>query len=203
MLRRVTLTKLYRRAVSRKRLTTFDFRISVFKNLFKMRRSIIALTIILFLISPKLFSQELNQSGTFLFSINPLKLIYGIVNLEIEYYLSPSISIELGSEYVLGHYIIKKEKHPDFVIRTGPRYHFFNKKEFADKNDLYLGTFVGYFWSKEVQEQKFFNFGPEIGYKYKFDNPLLINTKAFITSPVDKLKIIPGFECMLGYATRF
>ena len=167
-----------------------------------MKNSAIILTIILFLSSTRLFSQELNQSGTILISTNPLKLIYGIVNLEFEYYLSPSFSIELGSEYVLGHYIIKKEKHPDFVIRTGPRYHFFNKKEFGDKNDLYLGAFAGYFWSKEIQQQKFFNFGPEIGYKYKFDNPLLINTKIFITSPFDTLKIIPGFECMLGYSIK-
>lgn len=167
-----------------------------------MKKILILLTGITFLVFSRLFSQDLNQSGTFLISTNILKLVYGIVNLEFEYYLAPSISIEMGSEYVIGHYIIKKEKHPDFVIRTGPRYHIFNRKDFGDRNDLYAGAFLGYTWSKDFKQHKSFNFGPEFGYKYKFNNPLFINAKVFITSPFNKPGIIPGFECLLGYGIK-
>ena len=97
------------------------------------------------LISIETYSQQLNEKGTFLVSVNPLKLIYGIINIEFEYQISSSLSIQLGTEYVLTNYIIKKEKHPDFVIRIGPRYHTFYNKDLGDKNDLYLGAFAGYF----------------------------------------------------------
>jgi hypothetical protein len=167
-----------------------------------MKKILIIITGIICLAFSRLLAQELNQSGTFLISANILKLIYGIVNIEFEFYISPSISCELGSEYVIGHHIIKKEKHPDFVVRTGSRYHTFSSKEFGNRNDLYIGAFIGYAWSKEIEQQKFLNFGPEIGYKYKFNNPLLINTKVFLTSPVNKPEIIPGFECLLGYAIK-
>ena len=164
-----------------------------------MKKQVILIGSILFFSCSSLSSQELNQGGTFLISTNPLKLIYGVVNVELEYYLSPSVSVEMGSEYVLAHYVIKQEDHPDFVCRIGPRFHAFHNKESGAKNDLYFGAFAGYCWSKEFEQQKFLNFGPEIGYKYKFNSPLFINCKAFITSPFIQAKVIPGFEGMLGY----
>ena len=167
-----------------------------------MKKQLILIFSIIFFSCSSLSSQELNQGGTFLISTNPLKLIYGVVNFELEYYLTPSVSVEMGSEYVLAHYVIKQEDHPDFVCRIGPRFHAFHNKEYGAKNDLYFGAFVGYCWSKDFEEQKFFNFGPEIGYKYKFDSPLFINSKIFITSPFVQPKIIPGLECMLGYALK-
>lgn len=146
-----------------------------------------------------LFSQLLNEKGTLLISTNPLKLIYGIINLEIEYYFSPSVSVQMGSEYVIGHYIIKREKHPDFAFRGGPRYHTFHNKEFGDNIDLYLGGFAGYTWSKDFEENKGLNFGSEVGMKFKFECPIYINTKAFITAPVNNFRMLPGFECLFGY----
>jgi hypothetical protein len=165
-----------------------------------MKKNAFLFTCMLFLSCGRLFSQDLNQAGTFLISTNPLKLIYGIINVELEYYITPSVSVEMGTEYVLAHYVIKQEVHPDFVCRIGPRYHAFNNKAYGNKNDLYFGAFVGYCWSKDFEEQKFFNYGPEIGYKYKFNSPLFINSKIFVTSPFIKPRIIPGLECMLGYA---
>jgi hypothetical protein len=164
-----------------------------------MKKAIILFSALLFFGTLRLFSQDLNQAGTFLISTNPLKLIYGVINVELEYYISPSVSVEMGTEYVLAHYVIKSEDHPDFVCRMGPRYHAFHKKEYGNKNDLYFGVFAGYCWSKEFEQQKFPNFGTEIGYKYKFNSPLFINCKAFITSPFLHPKIIPGFEGMLGF----
>ena len=83
-----------------------------------VKKTLILLIFVAFPI-PKVFSQQFNQSGIFLISINPLKLLSGILNAEFEYQFTSSASIQLSSEYVLFHYVLKKEKHPDFVIRIG------------------------------------------------------------------------------------
>ena len=164
-----------------------------------MRTKAIIIATLLLLSASQLFGQLLNEKGILFISTNPLKLIYGIINLEIEYQVSPSVSFQMGSEYVIGHYLIKRESHPDFVFRIGPRYHTFHNKEFGNNIDLYLGAFAGYTWSKAFEEYTGFNFGPELGMKYKFEIPFYINTKAFVTSPIDNLRILPGFECLFGY----
>ena len=125
------------------------------------------------------------------------------MNFEFEYQVSPSLSVQLGAEYVLAHHVIKRETHPDFVFRTGPRYHAFHDEDFGERNDLYIGVFAGYFWSKQVEQLSAFNGGGEAGYKYKFEDPIFINSKVFITVPFDRQRIIPGLECLLGYATAF
>ncbi|MFC2129167.1 hypothetical protein ACFLQX_00130 [Bacteroidota bacterium] len=168
-----------------------------------MRPKAIFIVPFLLMYATSIFSQQLNEKGTFLISTNPIKLIYGIINLELEYYVSPAISFQVGSEYVIGHYIIKEENHPDFVFRIGPRYHTFYNKDFGNRIDLYVGAFTGYTWSKDFEEYKGFNLGPEIGIKYKFQGPIYINAKTFITSPINDPKIIPGFECLVGYVTPF
>ena len=45
-------------------------------------------------------AQLLNQKGTFIVSVNPLKIVYGLVNIEVEYYLDPGYSI-----YIVGVFI--------------------------------------------------------------------------------------------------
>jgi len=163
-----------------------------------MKKTLILLVFVALSIT-KAFSQQFNQSGSFLISVNPLKLFYGIINAEFEYQVTSSVSIQLSSEYVLFHYIVKKENHPDFVIRIGPRYHSFNNKDFGDRNDLYFGAFSGYTWSKDNNQMRSFNFGTEAGYKHKFEKPAYINSKIILTSPFYRPKIIPGFECLIGY----
>jgi len=164
-----------------------------------MKRKVIIIISVLLLTS-KLFPQLLNERGTLLISTNPMKLIYGIVNLEIEYMVSPSVSLELGSEYVIGHYIIKREKHPDFVFRIGPRYHMMNSKDRGARNDLWLGAFGGYIWSKDYENMRQFNFGPEFGYKHKTKNALFFSSKIFLTSPYKEKKMKMGMEGMAGFA---
>ena len=153
-------------------------------------------------ITYNLLSQDLNKKGVFLISTNPFKLIYGIVNLEIEYQISPSISIELGSEYVFGHYIIRKSKHPDFIFRIGPRYHFYHDKDYGDKKDLYTGLFSGYSGSQDYNEHTSYFLGMDLGYKYQFNKNTFVNAKGLITYPIKKYKILPGIEGLLGYIVK-
>lgn len=154
---------------------------------------------LLFLIITSSSAQVLNQKGTFLVSTNILKLAYGVPNIEIEYYISPSISAQLCSEYVFGHWVIKSEDHPDWVSRLGFRYHLLNNMDIGGKNDPYLGVFVGDSWSKDFPIHTTLNLGADFGYKYQFNNYLFINAKGLVTYKLNDSKILPGLECLLGY----
>jgi len=164
-----------------------------------------AIKLILFISMILLFcsqsiAQLMNQPGTILISTNPLKLIYGLVNIEIEYTIAPSTSVKLSSEYLLSDCFIKKEKHPVFVTSIGMRYHFLHNKEYGDNNDVYLGFNSGYSWSKNFPEQTSFLVGLDAGYKYQFNSYIFMNMKGLLTYPVKYPKILPGLECLFGYA---
>ena len=125
-------------------------------------------------------SQPFHQPGTIQISTNPVKLIMGLVNVEVEYIISPEFSIQLSSEYLVSDYAIRRGKHPDFVLRFGPRYHFFHHKDYNTKNDLYAGINGGYIWSKSNVKHKSGFLGMDIGYKYMVCNPVYINSKFLI-----------------------
>lgn len=167
-----------------------------------MKNITVKILIALFTITSTLLSQNMNKEGVILISTNPFKIIYGIVNLEIEYQISPSVSIELGSEYVIAHYIIKESKHPDFVFRLGPRYHVYHNKDYSNKKDLYSGVFGGYSWSKDYDEHTSYFLGMDLGYKYQFNQNIFMNAKGLITYPLKKPKILPGAEGLLGYIIK-
>jgi hypothetical protein len=144
-------------------------------------------------------AQNMNQKGTFLISTNVLKLAYGVPNFELEYYFSPSVSAELCSEYVLGHWVIKSKDHPDLVSRFGFRYHPFHSKDIGGKNDTYVGIFGGNSWSKDFSTHTTLNLGADIGYKYQFNSYIFINAKGLVTYKLIDSKVLPGLECLLGY----
>ena len=83
---------------------------------------------ILITLPPRVSSQSFHETGTIQISTNPVKLIMGLVNFEFEYFISPGFSVQISSEYLVSDYAIKREKHPDFLVRIGPRFHFFMKK---------------------------------------------------------------------------
>ena len=69
-------------------------------------------------------AQLLNQKRTFIVSVNPIKIVYGLVNIEVEYYLAPDYSIYISSEYLFSDYLIKRKRHPDMVSRFGGKVSF-------------------------------------------------------------------------------
>lgn len=144
-------------------------------------------------------AQNMNQKGTFLVSTNILKLVYGVPNVEFEYFFLNSVSAQLCSEYVLGHWVIKSKDHPDWVSRFGVRYHFLHAKESGTKNDPYFGIFGGYSWSKDFPTHKTPNLGIDLGYKYQFNDYIFINAKGLLTYKLNDSKVLPGIECLLGY----
>ena len=138
---------------------------------------------ILITLPPRVSSQSFHETGTIQISTNPVKLIMGLVNFEFEYFISPGFSVQISS---------------DFLVRIGPRVHFFYEKEFNIKHDLYTGVFAGYIWSKRDVRQKSIFLGADIGYKYMVHHPLYINPKFLLSYPLKSPKFLPGFECLLG-----
>ena len=150
------------------------------------------------ILPPRASSQSFHETGTIQISTNPVKLIMGLVNFEFEYFISPAFSIQISSEYLVSDYAIKREKHPDFLVRIGPRFHFFYEKEFNVQHDLYSGIYAGYIWSKSNLRQKSIFLGADIGYKYMVHHPIFINPKFLLSYPLKSPKFLPGFECLLG-----
>jgi hypothetical protein len=144
-------------------------------------------------------AQVMNQRETFLVSTNILKLAYAVPNIEVEYYILNSVSAQLCSEYVLGHWVIKSENHPDLVSRLGFRYHVLHAKEQGAKNDPYFGIYGGYSWSKDYPTHTTPNLGIDFGYKYQFNDCIFINAKGLVTYKLNDSKVLPGIECLLGY----
>ncbi len=148
-------------------------------------------------------AQLLNQRGTFVVSVNPLKIIYGLINIEVEYYLHPGYSLYFSSEYLTSDYLLKRNKHPDMVSRFGGRYHFFNKKSYGDKNDLFGGLFVGYSYSKLYESKNSLNIGADFGYRYQLNTSFVFSAKTLATYPFKSEKILFGFEGLIGYLYNF
>lgn len=99
----------------------------------KLLRFYIKLVIIIIL-PLRASSQHFHEAGTILISTNPVKLFCGLINFEFEYVISPELSLQLSSEYLISDYIISTEKHPDFVVRFGPRIHFFYEMHILAQN---------------------------------------------------------------------
>ena len=69
---------------------------------------------------------------------------------------------------------------------------------FLIMNDLYIGINSGYIWSNTNLDQTSITFGSEIGYKYKSNNPMFLNSKYLLSYPLKSSELLPGFESLLG-----
>jgi len=148
-------------------------------------------------------AQLLNQKGTFIVSINPIKIVYGLVNIEVEYYMVPGYSIYISSEYLFSDYLIKRKRHPDMVSRFGGRYHFYKKENYEGENDLYGGIFIGYSYSKLYKVKNGMDIGADFGYRYQLGTSFLVGAKALATHPLRSRKVLFGFEGLAGYINNF
>ncbi len=60
------------------------------------------------------FAEGLNGRGTLCISVNPLKVVLGLINLELEYRFVQQVSAYLFSEGLVFDYAIKRIDQPDF-----------------------------------------------------------------------------------------
>lgn len=97
-------------------------------------------------------------------AINPVKLVYGLANLEVEYHLAPRVSMVVWGEYVVSGWLIDRNKPPVAVFRISPLVYTAVGSDGPGEAGMIHG-FAGYAWSKVNDRQCRYNLGTEAGYK--------------------------------------
>lgn len=169
------------------------------KSKYDLMKKFLVLFSLLLMIPQILSGQRFNDPGTFFFSFNPAKLIMGLINIKFEYQINPSVSLSLFSEYLVLDYAIRRENHPDFLIKTSAHYHMFGTKEYGDNNDLAWSLDVGYMFSKTNRANSSLFIGSDIGYRYLFRGSFFLNPKIGMTIPLNDTRFLPGVECLAGF----
>jgi len=139
--------------------------------------------------------QDPGKKGSITISVNIYKLLMGLPNLEIEYYVSPGVSVYAFNEILIFGKKLKQRNHPVYVFRTGGRYHFI--KDGFNRNDVHSGFYAGISRSMTTKVNNPF-LGMDLGYKYYFDNSFNIYPRGLITCSLRDTAIMPGFEVLLG-----
>ena len=163
-------------------------------NMINTVRKLIILVIIIMIIS-SVFSQQLNKAGTISISVNLVKIFMGMPNLEIEYSISPKVSIYILNEVNLFSKKLQAKDHPYYVLRLGGRYHFLENGNTI--NDLHSGIYSGFTRSKSNRQNQFF-LGADVGYKYRFRGSFYLFPRGLLTYSPNGSKVFPGFEFLLG-----
>ena len=161
-----------------------------------MKKYCVKLILVLLLLNADnfAFSQELNSPEKITLSTNVFKLFTGILNLEVQYHLSSNVSVFVFNEIIIWGDMYKKHNHPDYVFRTGGRYHYLKNSE---NHDINTGLFGGFTYSKN-EKFKGFNAGFDSGYRYNFGEGYFIYPRALLTYEIKQTKLLPGIECLLG-----
>ena len=161
------------------------------------RRSFVVLFVIM-LISDILTAGGFHDRGTVWLSVNPVKIVCGLLNLEFEYVIHEKISMKVSSELLYGDYVYSRQKHPEFVLRTGPGFHYLSNKSFEDTQDLYTGINIGYISSRTHIRLNTLFISADVGYKIMLQHPVYWNSKIHLTRPLSQATLQPGFESLLG-----
>jgi len=162
-----------------------------------MRRNKINTITLSILLFPALttYSQEINRKGSLTISVNILKFLMGLPNLEIEYQASPGVSVYFFNEILVFGQQLKKRNHPSYVMRTGARYHLLQDTD--SRNDLHGGCYTGVIRSGDKQEYSPY-LGIDLGYKYRVHSSYTVYPRALIGYSTRDSSTLPGFEVLLG-----
>ena len=116
-------------------------------------------------------------------------------NLELEYSVSSGVSIFVFNEVNLFGKRLRQKGHPDYVFRSGGRYHFLKTTD--TRNDLHCGPYIGYARLKSSGHNQLF-LGADVGYRYRFSDSFFVFPRTMITYFPGSKKVTPGLECLLG-----
>ena len=166
-------------------------------NTENMKSTVRKLTILalMMMIISSVNSQQLNKEGTISISVNLVKIFMGMPNLELEYSISPKVSVYIFNEVNLFSKKLQQKGHPDYVMRLGGRYHFLENTD--TRNNLHCGPYSGFTKSKSKNQNHYF-LGADVGYKYRFNGQFYVYPRTLITYSPNNSKINPGFEFLLG-----
>lgn len=129
-------------------------------------------------------------------STNPLKLVMGLINLEIEYQIASSLSLVAFAECLVADYAIERSDHPGVVTRIGTNYYPFVSRG-SQNEGLYGSVNIGYSYSRDNPDLTGFAIGAEVGYKWVAKEWGFLMPRGLLTWPIGK-KILPGFELLCG-----
>jgi len=139
--------------------------------------------------------QGLTTKGEVAIAVNPVKVAMSLVNLELDYCAADHLSIHGFCEYLIDDYAIKREEHPDLVVRLGPRFRF---DLLGGGFDTYLGPFASYSYSSTNADGGL-EAGAEIGLRLRAYKKIFIQMKAMLMYPLSTAEVMPGFEGLLGF----
>lgn len=131
-------------------------------------------------------------------SFNPVKIAYGLANLEIECQTAPRIAIVVWEEYLFSTHVYGRSEHPDAVGRLGLRM-FQRCRENGRADGISVMPFVARSWTKTCVRSSGIGIGAEAAYRWQEHGRWFGSPKALVTWPVGSPKVLPGVEMMLGY----
>lgn len=131
-------------------------------------------------------------------AFNPVKIAYGLANLEIECQTAPRIAIVVWGEYLFSTHVYGRSEHPDAVGRMGLRM-FQRCREDGRADGISVMPFVARSWTKACVGSRGIGIGAEAAYRWQENGCLFGSPKALVTWPVGSPKMFPGIEMMLGY----
>lgn len=129
-------------------------------------------------------------------AVNPVKLLYGLANLEIEMYVSHRASVAAWGERLVSQHLIKRERHPTAVVRCGPRW-YWRRARIERGATGYLMPFAGYSWSSQPF-RRHCDIGAETGLRWALAAPYDARAKAVLTRPLSSSPATPGVEALIS-----
>lgn len=134
----------------------------------------------------------------FMVALNPVKLVYGLPNLEFEYRQADRLSLVIWGEWLASEHLVKKDKHPTVVFRAGPRWYWRSADAGRPPAGFWM-PWTGYSWSKE-KHRRHHDIGFELGFKWFNRYGCYALPKGILTMPVASGRLTPGLELLAGRA---
>jgi len=131
-------------------------------------------------------------------AINPVKIAYGLANLEIECQTAPRVAVVVWGEYLFSTHVYGRRRHPDAVGRIGLR-SFQRCRADGWADGLSVMPFVAKSWPASGSGQRGMAIGVETAYRWHEGTSWYGSPKALATWPVGSGTLLPGIEMMLGY----
>lgn len=159
--------------------------------------------IAVFAISP-LFSGRIEAEASdyrVSLAVNPVKVAYGLANLEVEFQTAPRVSVVVWGEYLYSAHVYGHRRHPDAVGRIGLRM-FQWCREDGRADGASIMPFSARSWTKAGGRPHGFCVSAEATYRWQDRGAWFGSPKALVTWPVGSPRAMPGIEMMLGYHCR-
>lgn len=134
-------------------------------------------------------------------SVNPVKIAYGLANLEIECQTAPRIAIVAWGEYLFSTHVYGRQCHPTTVGRIGLRM-FARCREDGRADGFSIMPFLARSWTNPCARSRGVGIGAEAAHRWQDNGSWFGSPKALATWPVGSPMLLPGVEMMLGYHCR-